>query len=101
MSRSTVKKRLPTIRDNEVAAIRVAFRVACVMPVESLLTDIQLQLLRLLAQGMHRKEAADKMGIAYCTVQTHMKFIHQRLGTRTSIEAVAKVAGGYGQEETP
>lgn len=96
--RSTTKKRLPTIRESEVIAIRTAFRVACVMPVEALLTDVQLRLLRLMARGMHQKDAAAAMGIAYTTVQTHVKTIHQRLGTHTLIQAVAKVAG-YGQEE--
>jgi DNA-binding NarL/FixJ family response regulator len=49
----------------------------------------QLAALRLLAQGLERREIATQMGISDETVKTHLAEVRRRLGARTSAQAVA------------
>jgi DNA-binding NarL/FixJ family response regulator len=53
------------------------------------LSPKQLAALRLLAQGMDRKEIAERMGIGEETVKTHLSEVRRKLGARTSAQAVA------------
>ena len=53
------------------------------------LSPKQLTALRLLAQGMERKQIADTMGIGEETVKTHLSEVRRKLGARTSAQAVA------------
>ncbi len=53
------------------------------------LSPKQLSALRLLAQGMDRREIADRMGIGEETVKTHLAEVRRKLGARTSAQAVA------------
>ena len=53
------------------------------------LSPKQLSALRLLAQGMDRKEIAERMGIGEETVKTHLSEVRRKLGARTSAQAVA------------
>ena len=53
------------------------------------LSPKQLSALRLLAQGLERKEIADRMGIGEETVKTHLAEVRRKLGARTSAQAVA------------
>jgi DNA-binding NarL/FixJ family response regulator len=53
------------------------------------LSPKQLTALRLLAQGMERKEIAERMGIGEETVKTHLAEVRRKLGARTSAQAVA------------
>lgn len=53
------------------------------------LSPKQLQALRLLAQGMERKEIARQMHIGEETVKTHLAEVRRKLGARTSAQAVA------------
>jgi DNA-binding NarL/FixJ family response regulator len=53
------------------------------------LSPKQLTALRLLAQGLDRKEIADRMGIGEETVKTHLAEVRRKLGARTSAQAVA------------
>ncbi len=53
------------------------------------LSPKQLTALRLLAQGMDRKEIAERMGIGDETVKTHLAEVRRKLGARTSAQAVA------------
>jgi DNA-binding NarL/FixJ family response regulator len=53
------------------------------------LSPKQLTVLRLLAQGMERKEIAEKMGIGEETVKSHTTEVRRKLGARTSAQAVA------------
>ena len=54
------------------------------------LTPQETELLRLLADGHHRKTAADVMGISVNTVSFHMKHLYQKLQVHSKAEAVAK-----------
>jgi DNA-binding NarL/FixJ family response regulator len=53
------------------------------------LSPKQLSALRLLAQGLDRREIADRMGIGEETVKTHLAEVRRKLGARTSAQAVA------------
>jgi DNA-binding NarL/FixJ family response regulator len=53
------------------------------------LSPKQLTALRLLAQGLERKQIADEMGIGEETVKTHLSEVRRKLGARTSAQAVA------------
>ena len=53
------------------------------------LSPKQLNALRLLAQGLERKEIAQRMGIGEETVKTHLAEVRRKLGARTSAQAVA------------
>jgi DNA-binding NarL/FixJ family response regulator len=53
------------------------------------LSPKQLAALRLLAQGLDRKEIAERMGIGEETVKTHLAEVRRKLGARTSAQAVA------------
>ena len=53
------------------------------------LSPKQLNVLRLLAQGLERKAIAERMGIGEETVKTHLAEVRRKLGARTSAQAVA------------
>ena len=53
------------------------------------LSPKQLAALRLLAQGLERKQIAEAMGIGEETVKTHLAEVRRKLGARTSAQAVA------------
>jgi two-component system NarL family response regulator len=53
------------------------------------LTPKQLQALRLLAEGLERKQIAERMGIGEETVKSHLAEVRRKLGARTAAQAVA------------
>jgi DNA-binding NarL/FixJ family response regulator len=53
------------------------------------LSPKQLAALRLLAQGLERKQIAQRMGIGEETVKSHLSEVRRKLGARTSAQAVA------------
>ena len=53
------------------------------------LTPKQAEVLHLLADGLERKEIAERMGIGEETVKSHLAEARRRLGARTSAQAVA------------
>jgi DNA-binding NarL/FixJ family response regulator len=53
------------------------------------LSPKQLAALRLLAQGLERKQIAEQMGVGEETVKTHLAEVRRKLGARTSAQAVA------------
>jgi DNA-binding NarL/FixJ family response regulator len=54
------------------------------------LTPQENQLLKLLADGHHKKTAAHEMGISVNTVSFHLKHIYEKLQVHSKTEAVAK-----------
>ena len=54
------------------------------------LTPQEGELLRLLADGHHRKTAAQELGISVNTVSFHLKNIYDKLQVHSKTEAVAK-----------
>jgi DNA-binding NarL/FixJ family response regulator len=53
------------------------------------LSPKQLAALRLLAQGLERKQIAERMGIGEETVKSHLSQVRRKLGVRTGAQAVA------------
>ncbi len=58
------------------------------------LSPREREVLDLLAQGFLYKEIAEKLGISYETVHTHIRRIYEKLQVRTRTEAVAKFLRG-------
>lgn len=54
------------------------------------LSPREAEVLALLARGYLYKEIADKMGLTYATVHTHIRHIYEKLQVRSRTEAVAK-----------
>ena len=54
------------------------------------LSQREAEVLDLLAKGFLYKEIAEKMGVTYATVHTHIRHIYEKLHVRSRTEAVAK-----------
>jgi DNA-binding NarL/FixJ family response regulator len=54
------------------------------------LSPRELEVLDLLAKGYLYKEIAEKIGISFATVRTHVRHIYEKLHVRSRTEAVAK-----------
>jgi DNA-binding NarL/FixJ family response regulator len=54
------------------------------------LSPREQEVLELLAQGYLYKEIADRMGVAYATIRTHIERIYQKLHVRSRSQAVAR-----------
>ena len=51
------------------------------------LTDRELQVLHMIAEGLSNKMIGNKLGIAESTVKVHVKHILGKIGLRTRVEA--------------
>jgi DNA-binding NarL/FixJ family response regulator len=56
------------------------------------LTSREVQLLRLLSQGLSNKEIAQTLGISVSTVKNHVHSVLQKLCVRSRVQAAAKAA---------
>jgi DNA-binding NarL/FixJ family response regulator len=54
------------------------------------LTPRECEILRLMANGLLKKEIGDALGISVHTVSTHMQRVYEKLHVRTNTGAVAK-----------
>jgi len=52
------------------------------------LSPRELEVLRLLAEGVATREIARRLGISYATVRTHVRSISHKLGARSMVNAV-------------
>ena len=60
------------------------------------LTDCEKQILRLIADGMKRKEVAAALYISERTLSNHLQHIFEKLGVTSSVEAITKaIQMGY------
>jgi DNA-binding NarL/FixJ family response regulator len=57
------------------------------------LSPRESEVLDFLAKGYLYKEIADKMGLTYATVHTHVRHIYEKLHVRSRTEAVARHLG--------
>jgi DNA-binding CsgD family transcriptional regulator len=55
------------------------------------LTDREMQVLALMAEGLSHKEAAVKLFISPKTVRTHLQNIYAKLQVKNKIEAINKM----------
>ncbi|MGB1875224.1 MAG: response regulator [Akkermansiaceae bacterium] len=53
------------------------------------LSEREVEVLRLLAEGMVKKEISDQLSISYATVDTHVRHIYQKLDVRNASAAVS------------
>ena len=60
-------------------------------PVEALLTRREMEVLRLLEQGISRAEIASYLHLSPNTVRSHVQRILNRLGVHSTLAAVARV----------
>ena len=60
------------------------------------LSQREAEVLGLLAKGFLYKEIAEKMGVTYATVHTHIRHIYEKLHVRSRTEAVARHLGHPG-----
>ncbi|MBF9134326.1 response regulator transcription factor [Plantactinospora sp. S1510] len=64
--------------------------VAALNPPESPLTDRELEVLRIVAEGLPLKEIARRLFLAHGTVRNHLSVILRKTGTRNRLEAVRR-----------
>ena len=65
-----------------------------ISPLLAHLTDRQIEVFQLLAEGCSTKTIARRMGLAIGTVKVHLAAIYRVLGAHSRIEALAKARGG-------
>jgi DNA-binding NarL/FixJ family response regulator len=58
------------------------------MNIELQLTEDNIKILQLFAQGFYAKQVADRMSLKKKTVDKQMERIREKLGCKTTIEAV-------------
>ena len=58
--------------------------------VEQILTEREIEVLTLLAEGLLKKEIADRLDIGNSTVVTHVKHIYEKLNALNAPSAIAK-----------
>lgn len=63
------------------------------LPVTTLLSDREREVLDLLASGLQNKQVASRLGISPRTVERHCDSIYAKLGVRTRTEAVVRALG--------
>ncbi|TVR77081.1 MAG: DNA-binding response regulator [Saprospirales bacterium] len=80
MSPEVAKKVLDIIRGNTTDAAKAHFR----------LSERELDVLKLLAEGASYKTIADKLFISFFTVQSHVKNIYGKMEVNSKTEAVSK-----------
>ena len=58
---------------------------------ERAISERQLQILFLCAEGYGNKEIAEKLGLSTFSVKNHLSIIYDTLGVRTRTEAVVRL----------
>jgi DNA-binding NarL/FixJ family response regulator len=54
------------------------------------LTPREKEVLRLMAEGVSRRDIASKLGISYTTVRTHIRSLGSKLGVHSKLQAIVK-----------
>ena len=54
------------------------------------LTAREKEVLRLMAEGVSSRDIADKLGISYATVRTHIRSLGAKLGVHSKVQAIVK-----------
>ncbi len=81
--------------DCDAATLRVVLGVDRHMP-GVVLTSREIEVLRLVAQGLTNRAIGQRMGLAENTVKNYLRHVHQKLDVRSRTEAVLVAArSGY------
>jgi DNA-binding NarL/FixJ family response regulator len=99
---SNVAAGLTTVTPKAVASLlsHSAPRSAAAREAISQLSPRELEVLRLLADGLSAAEAAERLGISVRTIESHARSVLNRLGARNRADAVRKfVEAGLGDGE--
>jgi two-component system nitrate/nitrite response regulator NarL len=56
------------------------------------LTPRERQVLGLMAEGLDNREIAERLGVSYATVRSHVRHLLGKLGARSKLEAVVRAA---------
>jgi DNA-binding NarL/FixJ family response regulator len=54
------------------------------------ITDRETAVLSLMAEGVASRDIADKLGISYVTVRTHVRNVAGKLGAHSKLEVLAR-----------
>jgi DNA-binding NarL/FixJ family response regulator len=54
------------------------------------LTPREKEVLRMMAEGISSREIANKLGISYATVRTHIRSLDAKLGVHSKVQAIVK-----------
>ena len=74
----------------EVVERRLRVRVERAIPLGDRPSEAEIRVLRLLASPLSTREIADQLYLSINTVKTHIKALHQKLGTSTREATVAR-----------
>ncbi len=74
----------------EIAERRLRTRVERAIPVGDRPSEAEMRVLRLLASPLSMHQIADQLYLSINTVKTHVKALHQKLGTSTREATVAR-----------
>lgn len=91
---------------NQLAALLTRRRVRAQRQAERTrmldsLTPRERQILGLMAEGMDNREVADRLGVSYATVRSHVRHLLGKLGARSKLEAVVRAADWGLPDGTP
>lgn len=91
----TVAAGRPAVPDDAVAPLLAGVRRAQLRARESAailgrLTPRERDVLRHLAEGLHRTAIADRMGVSSNTVRTHLRHVMDKLGVNSQLAAAAR-----------
>jgi LuxR family maltose regulon positive regulatory protein len=57
------------------------------------LSEREIEVLQLIAEGLSRQEVAEKLFLSLNTVKTHARNIYSKLGVNNQMQAVGKARG--------
>ncbi len=80
----------PAITRRLVAGLRTRGRTLDEPPPASPLTDRELEVLTLVAEGLSNREVGERLGVSARTVETHLTHVYRKLGASSRTEAAIR-----------
>ena len=85
---------MPRIRESSPSGWHVQSAMPCRGPTgcgpNPVLSERELAVLRLLADGLSKREIGAELNLSFNTVHSHTKAIYRKLGVSSRVEAVAR-----------
>ena len=93
--RTLKEQRLPVVTLEYVRVLLLALNVEAgeKQQVKMILTEQEIRVLRLIADGLANKEIAAKLGNASETIKWHIKSIYRKLGVSNRVQALQVAKG--------